>query len=210
MLKKVLKENYIYFIALFLITLLLTIIMKSNIYNYILKFDEKVINYVPNIRNDNLTIFFKIMTEFGNVFIPTLIIIILFFTGKNKIKSIIQALAYSFSGIFSLITKYLVSRSRPSTAIINLPISSSFPSGHTLTSFVFYMILYYLVTINKSKTVKIILFVITTILVLLIGISRIYLGVHYFSDVVGGYIYGIILFLLIRRIIELNYKNKVK
>ena len=66
----------------------------------------------------------------------------------------------------------------------------------------------YLLTRNKSKNTKIICYTISLLLIILIAISRIYLKVHYFSDVIGGLIYGIVVFLLLKNLINKYFKEK--
>ncbi|MDQ3321968.1 MAG: phosphatase PAP2 family protein [Acidobacteriota bacterium] len=74
-----------------------------------------------------------------------------------------------------------------------LPSSYSFPSGHSLSSFCFYGILAWLITARtENRNLKILVWILTVLLVLLIGLSRIYLGVHYPSDVLAGYAAGLV------------------
>ena len=68
----------------------------------------------------------------------------------------------------------------------------SFPSGHSMVSTAFYGLLIYLIYKNvKNKYIKYTLCTILSILILIIGLSRIYLGVHYVSDVIGGVCFSI-------------------
>ena len=65
----------------------------------------------------------------------------------------------------------------------------SYPSGHTMVSLCLYgVLIYFVITKVKNKALKILLATILTIMILLIGISRIYVGVHYPSDVLGGFL----------------------
>jgi len=208
MIKEVLKKNKYYLIIFILITISLTIIMKSPLYSSILSFDEKIIDYISNIRTKNLNIFFRIITEFGYIYIPSSIIVIFFIISKKRIKPITLLCSTIILGLFSFLSKYLVLRARPINAIIKLPNTTSFPSGHSMSSLVFYLTLSYIITYNKPKKVRIIYYLLSIILSLFVGFSRIYLGVHYFSDVIGGYIYGIVLFILIKEIINEVFKLK--
>jgi len=110
--------------------------------------------------------------------------------------------------ILELSIKGLVHRLRPEHALI--PITRySFPSGHTTMATIFFTILLYSLMENiKSKKTKILLTIITSIIIFLIGFSRIYLGVHWFSDVIGGFILGLFINSIILLIIEIIYKRK--
>jgi undecaprenyl-diphosphatase len=69
----------------------------------------------------------------------------------------------------------------------------SFPSGHASVSLVVYGMLAFFILLGlRSTLLKALVIVVTVLLVLLIGISRLYLGVHYFSDVAAGYVMGVI------------------
>ena len=79
--------------------------------------------------------------------------------------------------------------------------SYSFPSGHSMISVLFFGSIIYLVNKYNVKHKKLITFSLSTF-VLLVGISRIYLGVHYLTDVVGGYLLGFIVLFLIIHLFE--------
>jgi undecaprenyl-diphosphatase len=85
--------------------------------------------------------------------------------------------------------KLLFHRVRPEPFFGPLPHSYSFPSGHALSSFCFYGILAGLLdTRIRSLAVRISIWIVAALLVLAIGVSRIYLGVHYPTDVIAGYV----------------------
>ena len=87
--------------------------------------------------------------------------------------------------------KALVSRARPQlpNAIASAP-GFSFPSGHAVNSIAFFAMLVLLVTSLLSRRVGVLVWVMATILVVLVGFSRVALGVHYVSDVVAGWLLG--------------------
>ncbi len=209
MIKKILREN-IYYILLIIFTIIFFVFIKNGTYNNnIIDFDNKVIEWFKIMRVGFFTSLFKVLTNFGDWYIPIPLIVCIFLLFKNKWYFYILACSYAFSGVLSFFTKILISRPRPLEAIIEIPKSYSFPSGHTLTSIVFYVTLCYMLTINiKSKARGILLFL-TLLLIILIALSRVYLGVHFFSDVVGGAILGILCELMIINIIKKNFRIKL-
>ena len=103
--------------------------------------------------------------------------------------------AFAGAGLLDTLLKHIIRRPRPIYAVDTLRDSSfSFPSGHAMGSLIGYGMLAYVVLILWVADSKLRRFVVLTTcaLVLAIGISRLYLGVHYFSDVVGGYAAGIL------------------
>ncbi len=198
MMKKVLKNNYWYLVITVILIVITTCIMKSDLYNSILNFDYKIINSVSYIINTYYTSFFRALTNFGDFYIPIMVIVCILIFIKNKKYFYIITSGYAFAGLIVFISKTITQRPRPLEALIEIPKSFSFPSGHTLTSIVFYITLWYLLTYKSAKKTKIITFILTVLIVILIGMSRIYLGVHYFSDVIGGIILALpILFMII-------------
>ena len=193
MIKKIIKENLVYLIAIILFIVLASNVNSIGLYKYILEIDNFIIEKINLIIDSNLTAMFKFITLFGDWYFSVFIILITLIFIKEKKYSIILGINYILSFILSFLTKIIISRPRPLNSIIPYPDQYSFPSGHTLTSIAFYIMLYYLIskTIN-NKIFKNSLLILIVMLLILIAFSRIYLGVHYFSDVIGGIILGIL------------------
>ncbi len=197
---------------MFIIILLIVsfiVIKNSSIYKYIVNFDYKVIEFFGNINDKRLTTSMSFITNFGDWYIPILIIVCIFLIIKNKWYFYTLSSSYLLSGIVVFITKILVARPRPLEALIKIPSSYSFPSGHTLTSLIFYMTLFYLMTEKSNKLIRITFGLLFCFLIVVVAFSRVCLGVHFFSDVVGGFILGMPCLLCCINIIEKNFKEKL-
>lgn len=197
---------------MFIIILLIVsfiVIKNSSIYKYIVNFDYKVIEFFGNINDKRLTTSMSFITNFGDWYIPILIIVCIFLIIKNKWYFYTLSTSYLLSGIVVFITKILVARPRPLEALIKIPSSYSFPSGHTLTSLIFYMTLFYLMTEKSNKLIRITFGLLFCFLIVVVAFSRVCLGVHFFSDVVGGFILGMPCLLCCINIIEKNFKEKL-
>ena len=209
MIKKILKENWIYMLIIILLIVSFIVIKNSSIYKYIVNFDYKVIEFFGNVNDKRLTTSMSFITNFGDWYIPILIIVCIFLIIKNKWYFYILSSSYLLSGIVVFITKILVARPRPLEALIKIPSSYSFPSGHTLTSLIFYMTLFYLMTEKSNKLIRITFGLLFCFLIVVVAFSRVCLGVHFFSDVVGGFILGMPCLLCCINIIEKNFKEKL-
>ena len=101
------------------------------------------------------------------------------------------AICIAGAGMLSVLLKNSFQRMRPDSFFLVQENSFSFPSGHALVTMCFYgMLAFFLMRETKSWPVRLLIATLTVILSLIIGISRIYLGVHYPTDVVAGYAVG--------------------
>ena len=159
-------------------------------------FDEAVMEYIHS-RTTPLGIdIMKITTFFGSVyfFLPIGLIIFLYML-KNKNTKGITLLILSTLGSYGLtsILKNIFLRSRPLKYFLIEQGGYSFPSGHSMVSMTFYTTMtYLLVRKSDQRKTKAMLWFINSLIVLLIGFSRIYLGVHWPTDVLMGFIIGLI------------------
>lgn len=144
----------------------------------------------------NLNSFFLWITQFGNaitVIILALAIVFVLVRGKKYLQTLwLAANLILISGIANPLLKFFFNRQRPTLEHLVTETSLSFPSGHAVTSVILYgTIIFILPTILEGKKITRLLQILLGILILLIGASRIYLGVHFPSDILGGYMLGL-------------------
>ena len=165
--------------------------------------DTKVYSFITNnIMNDGLTPMLKAITELGGVAFTVLAGVLIFmFCKKNRWFITIDLVRVT---LVNQVIKHIIRRPRPNVLRLVEESGYSFPSGHSMVSMAFYGIIIYLVYKNVSnKYLKWILIILLSLLILSIGFSRIYVGVHYFTDVAGGFLLG-----LAYLIIYINIYNK--
>lgn len=123
-----------------------------------------------------------------------ILIFIALYWRKHRRGAILFAVTTIGASILLSLLKHAFHRARPEPFFDTiLPASYSFPSGHSLGSFCFYLALAAILTNRAEKLwLKIFIWTLAVMLVFLIGISRIYLGVHYPSDVLAGFIAGFV------------------
>lgn len=160
-------------------------------------FDDAIRAAIHQTATPTLTELMKVITLFGSTaFLVALGIVVAFAFWYFKHKRAIVLFLLTMAGeiVLLLSLKAGFQRARPEAFFdFPLPSSYSFPSGHALSSLCFYGILAWLITARlQSRSMKIIVWTLTIILILLIGFSRIYLGVHIPSDVIAGYAAGLI------------------
>lgn len=183
-------------VSLFVCALVVFVFVTRRI--FVLKqteFDFRVFEYLKNHINDRNNDIIQFFTFLGSheFLIPSNLILIAYFLfiKKHKWYSIkIPAIAISSLALM-FILKRLFNRSRPDIPLLYEAEGLSFPSGHALMSVTFYGLLIYIVYKTfKQKSIKWILISLFMFLIVIIGFTRIYLRVHYTTDVIAGYCIG--------------------
>lgn len=169
-------------------------------------FDDFVFKYVSKIRYNPLTIIFKFFSFLCNVWFIFILTIIIMLVSKNRKITFYIVLNLLLCFVLNQSLKFIFARTRPED--INLIIESgySFPSGHSMVSLAYYgFFIYLILKTNMKSNIKILYTVLLSLLVFLIGLSRIYLGVHYASDVLAGYALSLAYLILF---IQFFYKKR--
>ena len=157
--------------------------------------DLAVFKNLSKYDHPRLTRFMEKVTFLGNhkFLVPANLSVIFYFlfVRKHTWFSIrVVSIALSSLGMMFLL-KYLFQRNRPADPLLYAVRGKSFPSGHALMSITFYGLLIYIINARvQGPFLKIGSIASLLVLVKLIGFSRIYLRVHYTSDVLAGYVIG--------------------
>ena len=164
--------------------------------NAIVSADMRVENLLYSFRDPLLTKIFLWITLLGKwEIVAGVLILSCIFLLISKRKSFILPLLMSVSGcqLLVFIAKMLIHRSRPAGIIpFYLEKTYSFPSAHSAVAISLYCFLAYVAIRNfKRWSGKINIFFLAIVVVFLLGLSRLYLGVHFYSDVIGGYLLGL-------------------
>ena len=155
-------------------------------------FDETIRIFVHGFASESLTSLMRVFTMLGStVFLTAMALSVLaisLFKGWKRVAALVAA-TMTGAVVLDLALKASFGRARPIPFFDTpTPASYSFPSGHALFSFCFYGVLAWLIAArSQTQVLQIAVWSVAVILVFCIGVSRIYLGVHYPSDVLAGY-----------------------
>lgn len=160
--------------------------------NTIVSFDSNIISYVQGLEAPWLTSIMRFFTFIGDtipVIILTLVSLFLLYKVLNHRAELVLFLAVMLgANILFLTLKMFFQRARPDLHRLAEATNYSFPSGHATMAFALYGVLTFLLWRHINTSFKRTLHIIvSSIVILSIGISRIYLGVHYPSDILAGY-----------------------
>ncbi|MBG9542708.1 phosphatase PAP2 family protein [Cytobacillus firmus] len=160
----------------------------------LIRFDESVIQYVQAFISPRLTEYMSVVTFLGSVkwlAFSVLIAAVLLFLFKKRSLAWFMVLSSGLGALFNLLLKWIFKRERPDIRPLIEEQGFSFPSGHSMGSFIFYgSLAYMIIHLAKRKRWKAAWTMMLGCFIMMIGLSRIYLGVHFPSDVIAGFAAG--------------------
>ncbi|WP_246063129.1 phosphatase PAP2 family protein [Paenibacillus ehimensis] len=162
--------------------------------NQLERFDRTYMEWIQSHISPKLTALMKGITGLGSfqtLSVLLLVSVSLMVWRKKKWEALFFVVAVTGGMLFNQLLKRIFERERPTLRRIVEETGYSFPSGHSMASIVFYgMLAMLLLMFVKSPALKLLIAVTASILIVMIGVSRIYLGVHYPSDVAAGFAAG--------------------
>ena len=205
--KKYIKENKKDLIIIGITSLLFIILSILVMTEKTLTLDIQTHTHIINMRTNALTKILTIITNFAGATFLLAFSVILIIIKKNKKIPLFMLLNIITAFFINEIAKSIFERSRPIGINLIEETGLSYPSGHSMVGLSFYgLIIYFIYKSKKSKNIKITYITGLTILILLIGFSRIYLGVHYLTDIIGGFLLSIIYLTIYIKCIKLEKK----
>ena len=160
------------------------------------QFDSRIRMWVHGFSTPQITKLMQALTFLGSIgflSVLCLVIVAVFLAAGLKRSAIWLVVAVGGSVVLDVSLKLAFHRPRPVPFFGAVPPTYSFPSGHALSSLCFYGALAGLCcTRIQSRRARILVWVTSGVLIAGIGLSRIYLGVHYPTDVIAGYLAGAI------------------
>lgn len=158
---------------------------------------------IRNVEIDNIMLAFTLLGQ-KQVLLPVIVILFAWFIFKKRIRTGLHLLAMGFLAAGSVyVFKHLIASPRP-VGIFLSPETYSMPSGHATLATVFWIGCVFFLTQQMQQRLRALLYATSILLVLLIGISRLYLGAHWFTDVLAGWLLGATVLM----VIIISYQRK--
>ncbi|MEG2351675.1 MAG: phosphatase PAP2 family protein [Bacilli bacterium] len=203
------KRKYYETVILLTLFIILTVLVVKG---STLMFDEKIFNGLMIIRTSAVTFIMRIITELASIIGIAIMlgITLIYFIKKKKISDFKFIIINVLSGVFIMKgLKEIIQRSRPVWKWITED-GFSYPSGHTICAMLFYGTLIILVNKNINTKYKNLIILGLVSMIILTGISRIYFGVHYATDVISSIILGLVILLISKEFIYKEGKDENK
>lgn len=178
-------------------------------------YDDFVSQKIYSLKSPALTVVMKSVTFIGNTagyFLIVPLLAVFFIIKKNWLLPIQITVVLLLSSSLNIILKNTIARQRPPEAgHLVFAEFYSFPSGHAMSAITFYGFIVYLSFILIKKVwLKYMIILLCILITGLIGVSRVYLGVHYPSDILAGYIAGLSWLMLCILILNLITLSKTR
>ncbi len=165
-------------------------------YDTLVKVDHWITGHISSIRSPLADRAMVVVTQFGgrNVLpLGTVAVIGLFLAMRRYVLAAGFLIANAGGYLLVVILKMTIQRERPFTEYTHLEVAGfSYPSGHAMMAVIFYgMLAYFIIRAVQSMMMRVFIVCIAALVITMIGFSRIYLGVHYISDVAAGFAGGL-------------------
>lgn len=156
-------------------------------------YDKTISNFIYSFRTPILTTIMSVITNITDIpagLVLSLSVVLLLFK-KHRKESLIFSLSLIIGSILNYFLKLFFKLPRPNIAPLKVLSDFTYPSGHAMNNLVLYGLLaFYAFHFTKNKSLSIVIGFVVAMWIFLIGLSRIYLGAHYPSDVLAGYLVG--------------------
>ena len=184
---KIVRKHWkpiIFSLSILIFLVITNLLLKEQIH----VFDNFIFSGIKKVRSEPLTVVFKFITFFCSTEFLLIATIAIMIFSKNKKRAFYIALNVLICFLLNQGLKHVFLRPRPEDINLITEGGYSFPSGHSMVSLAFYgLFIYIIYHMRLKKFKKNIYCILLALLTLLIGISRIYLGVLYASDVLAGF-----------------------
>lgn len=198
--EKKLILRFIFLLTLLVITFIIITYFVLN--DGFLGFDQILMTKIKSIETDYLTFIMKVFSFIGStrpvIFISFILLLIIYKLYKKRQEVLLYLIVLIGSTIINQLTKFLIKRERPISELM-METGFSYPSGHTMGAVSLYGIITFLLWRHvRTSSRRTVLILFSIVMIMTIGFSRIYLNVHYPSDIVGALLLsGIWLYLTI-------------
>lgn len=205
------RKNIILASSAIILFLILAFFIKAD---QLYGFESWVYAEATEHMSDFLTAVLVFITNIGGPIGVMCVCAIIYIVPKLRNRVAIPvSIAVVSSLVLNTILKSLFARERPNILRLVSENYYSFPSGHAMVNMALYSILIiYAYKLVKNRKIRYIIYTILTALILVIGFTRIYLGVHYAGDIIGGWLMGfavsLIVYMIMKKSTITDYEKK--
>lgn len=201
------KKNTLLVVMAIILFIILAIAIKID---FLTGFETWIYNSSIKYMSDFLTPILIIITNLGGPIGVALVCSLVFLIPKLRNKvGIPVSIAVISSFTLNTILKLIFARQRPNILRLVSETSYSFPSGHAMVNMSLYAILIiYAYKLIKNKKIKWSSIISMLVLIGIIGFTRIYLGVHYAGDILGGWLLGFVVSVIVYSIMKKSTINE--
>ena len=158
-------------------------------------FDATITDWFVDHRTPTWSDAMRFVTWFGSswVVIPlAVLVVVALLIGHRRWLALLVSLAVGGASLLSVMAKHVIGRDRPAVGIqLQHAHGSAFPSGHSTQAAATYFAFAIVVTVlSDSRALRALSWTAATFIVFFVGVSRVYLGMHWVTDVLGGWLLG--------------------